>query len=166
MHRQVAMHPIDDIMMGKIIKQSGFRQDCCQGAGYVSVPWYKSVREMINGVMKNIFALYNYSMLWALLGLSMIFLFSILPVWGVLLTTGTTRLLFGLIVAVRLFTSACGFRKLGKNPLLAIWSLVTPYINMYTTAKAIVITLRNKGIIWRGTHYSLDELKRGRQQLF
>jgi hypothetical protein len=166
MHRPIAMHPIDDIMLGKIVKRRGFRQDCLQGAGFVSVHWYPSVSEMIDGVMKNIFALYSYSVLRALLGLSMIFLFSILPVWGVLLTTGSARLLFGLTVAVRLFSFASGFRTLGKNPLLAFWSLVTPYINIYTTVKATVTTLRNKGIIWRGTHYSLDELKRGRQQLF
>jgi hypothetical protein len=96
----------------------------------------------------------------------MIFLLGILPAWGVILTTGTTRILFGLTLAVRLFSFASGFRTLGKNPLLAFWSLVTPYINIYITVKATVTTLRNKGITWRGTHYSLDELKGGRQELF
>jgi len=166
MHRPVAMHPIDDIMLGKIIKRRGFRQDCAQGAGFVSVHWYPTVREMIDGVMKNTFALYNYSVFRALFALIMIFLLGILPAWGVLLATGTTRILFGLTLAVRLFSFASGFRTLGKNPLLAFWSLVTPYINIYITVKATVTTLRNKGITWRGTHYSLDELKGGRQELF
>jgi glycosyltransferase involved in cell wall biosynthesis len=166
MHRPVAMHPIDDIMLGKIVKRSGFRQDCSQGAGFVSVHWYSTVHEMIDGVMKNTFALYSYSLIKALLGLIMIFLFGILPFWGVLFTTGITRVLFGLALTVRLFSFASGFRTLGKHPLLAFWALVTPYINMYITLKATVTTLRNKGIIWRGTHYSLEELKRGRQQLF
>jgi glycosyltransferase involved in cell wall biosynthesis len=166
MHRPVAMHPIDDIMLGKIIKRRGFRQDCARGAGFVSVHWYPTVGEMIDGVMKNTFALYNYSVVRAMLGLLMIFLLGILPVWGVLLTTGTPRVLFGLTVAVRLLSFASGFRTLGKNPLFAFWSLVTPYLNFYITVKATVITLRNQGIFWRGTHYPLDELKGGSQKLF
>jgi len=166
MHRPVAMHPIDDIMLGKIIKRRGFRQDCSRGAGFVSVHWYPTVGEMIDGVMKNTFALYNYSVVRALLGLGMIFLLTVLPAWGVLLTTGPTQILFGLTVAVRLVSFAIGFRALGKNPPLAFWSLVTPYINLYITAKAAVTTLRNQGITWRGTRYSLDDLKAGGQQLF
>jgi cellulose synthase/poly-beta-1,6-N-acetylglucosamine synthase-like glycosyltransferase len=166
MHRPVAMHPIDDIMLGKIIKRRGFRQDCARGAGFVSVHWYSTVREMINGVMKNTFALYHYSVLRALAGLLMIFLIGILPVWGLLLTTGTPRLLFGLTVAVRLISFAIGFRTLSQNPLFAFWSLLTPYINFYITVMATITTLRNQGITWRGTHYPLDELKGGSQKLF
>jgi len=166
MHRTVAMHPIDDIMLGKIIKQSGFRQDCARAAGFVSVYWYPTVGQMIDGVMKNTFALYNYSVAKALIGVGMIFLLTMLPAWGVLLTTGPTQIFFGLSAAVRLVSFAIGFRSLGKNPLLAFWSFVTPYINLYITAKATVSTLRNQGITWRGTYYSLEDLKAGNQKLF
>ena len=55
-HEAIAMAPIDDILLGKCIKEKGFRQDCLTGYGYVAVEWYRSVPEMIKGLQKNIFA--------------------------------------------------------------------------------------------------------------
>jgi hypothetical protein len=39
-HDGIRMHPIDDIMLGKIIKEQGFRQMCLLGQPLVRVCWY------------------------------------------------------------------------------------------------------------------------------
>lgn len=161
-HRRIAMHPIDDIMLGRIIKQNGFRQDCLLGNGFVTVKWYTGVRELINGVMKNTFALFNYRVSLVLAGVLFVFLLTVLPFWAFFFTRGITRIFFGAAVLVRFLSFAKGFLDAGINPVHAIWAPLTPYIGIYIVFKAAAVTIKNNGIDWRGTHYSLKELKRNR----
>jgi glycosyltransferase involved in cell wall biosynthesis len=159
-HRQLAMHPIDDVILGKLIKRAGFRQDCLLGQGYVTVPWYGTVQEFINGLMKNTFALYRYRLDAVAAGVLAVFLLGVLPPWALFIADGPARLIFAGVLGIRLLSFIHGFRYLGLNPWYAGWSLLTPYLNIYITVKAAALTLRNNGITWRGTHYPLAELKK------
>jgi len=158
-HRSIAMHPIDDIMLGKVIKQHGFSQDILIGDSFLQVKWYPTVRGWINGLMKNSFALYDFRVAKVLLAVFLITLLGILPFWACLCTNGITRSLFGAAVIIRLVSFAKGFADIGRTPFYSLWSLVSPYVIIYTAVKATITTLRNKGITWRGTYYPLDELK-------
>ncbi len=159
-HRQIAMHPIDDVMLGKLIKRSGFRQDCLLGNGFVAVPWYGTVREFIDGLMKNTFAVYRYRLSALAAGVLVVFLLGVLPTWGLILADGPARLMFGGTIAIRILSFTYGFRQGGITPWYAGWSLVTPYLNIYISVKAAALTLHNNGIDWRGTHYPLAKLKK------
>lgn len=161
-HRSIALHPIDDVVLGKVIKRHGLSQDCLLGHDFVQVKWYATVGEFIDGCMKNAFALYNYSLARVLLGVLIVFTLNILPLWAFFFTSGLTRGLFGAVIIIRILSYFHGFSNIGVNPWYSIWSLVTPYVSIYIAIKAAVITTRNKGIIWRGTFYSLDELKTNR----
>jgi len=163
-HKTIAMHPIDDVMLGKMIKHSGFSQDCLLGHNFIQAEWYVTVCEFINGLMKNTFAFYNYNMANVLLGVLIVVIMSILPLLAFFFTSGITRGLFGAAVMVRILSFANGFSKTGINPWYSIWSLFTPFVYIYITLKAAVTTKINRGIIWRGTYYSLDELKANLQK--
>ena len=158
-HKFIKMHPIDDIMLGKIIKEKGCRQECLMGNDFLTVRWYESAGEMIQGLMKNVFALYDFKISKALTGLFMIFLLTVLPLWMALLGSGFLRFLGVLSVCVRLLSTVYGARISGVSCRAAVFSFLTPYINMYIIVKAVFITVRNDGIRWRGTFYSLDKLK-------
>lgn len=164
-HRTIAMHPIDDVILGKVIKHSGFSQDCLLGHNFVQVKWYGTVRELINGLMKNAFAFYNYKLAYVLLGVMIVVMMNILPFPVFFFTSGIIRGLFGAAVIARLLSFAYGFSKTGINPWYFVWSLVTSYIYIYIVIKAAVTTIKNRGIIWRGTYYSLDELKANLQKI-
>ena len=161
-HRSIALHPIDDVMLGKVIKLHGLSQDCLLGHNFVQVKWYATVPEFINGCMKNGFALYNYSVFRVLFGVLFVFTLNILPLWAFFFTSGITRGLFGAVIIIRILSYVHGFSNIGVNPWYSIWSVVTPYVSIYISIKAAVITTRNKGIVWRGTFYPLDELKTNR----
>ena len=163
-HKTVAMHPIDDVMLGKMIKNSGFSQDCLLGHNFIQAEWYGTVREFINGLMKNTFAFCNYNMVNVLFGVLIVVIINIMPPLAFFFTSGITRCLFGAAVMVRILSFASGFSKTGINPWYSIWALVTPYIYIYITLKAAISTTINRGIIWRGTYYSLDELKTSLQK--
>jgi len=158
-HEQIRMHPIDDIMLGKIIKRNGFRQECLSGYDFLAVHWYDSPVHMINGLMKNIFALYNFRVSYVMIAVLMICLLTILPLWGVFLTSGMTQLVCFLTVFIRLLSSAYGANITGTTYWTLPLALVTPYINIYIILKGILVTLTNDGIDWRGTHYPLNKLK-------
>lgn len=158
-HSAFAMHPIDDIMLGKVLKQHGFSQDCLLGQQFVQVRWYATVQEFINGVMKNTFALYHFSLMKVILHIFSIFMFNILPLWAFFFSSGTTHILFGVAVIVRIVPFANISIKVKISPWYSVWSLVSPYFKIYIITKATISTILNKGITWRGTHYSIDELK-------
>jgi len=161
----IKIHPIDDLMLGKIIKEGGLRQECLSGYDFVTVSWYHSTGAMIDGLMKNIFALANFNTALALGGALGISLLTILPPWGVLLCHGPARLFFALTVALRLAFFSQAARYSGLSPWLAPAALITPYITVYTILKATFTTLKNKGISWRGSRYPLDELRRKNRSL-
>jgi glycosyltransferase involved in cell wall biosynthesis len=158
-HKTIAMHPIDDVMLGKVIKHSGFSQECLLGHNFIQAEWYVDVRDFINGLMKNTFAFCNYNMANVLFGVLIIMIINILPLFAIFFTSGITRGLFGSAVMVRMLSFAGGFSYTGINPWYSVWALVTPYVYIYITLKAALTTTINRGITWRGTYYSLDELK-------
>lgn len=158
-HSTIAMHPIDDVMLGKLIKHSGFLQDCLLGHNFVQVRWYGTVREFIDGLMKNTFAFYNYNMVNVLFGVLLVAVLNILPLWAFFFTSGITRGLFAVSVLVRILSFAGGFSNTGITPWYSIWGLFSPYVYVYIVLKAALTTTINRGIVWRGTYYSLDELR-------
>lgn len=162
-HQRIAMHPIDDIMLGKIIKQEGFSQDCLMGHEFIQVKWYGSIGEFINGVMKNLFALYRFNP--ALVALSIFFLLGLqaFPIFAMFFTDGIIQTSFIGAVAVRIIANGRGFIRIGLPCRYALWSLITPFLSTYISIRAVIATYRNNGITWRGTHYPLSELKKGIQ---
>ena len=161
-HRSIALHPIDDVMLGKVIKRHGLSQDCLLGHDFVQVKWYDTVQEFIDGCMKNGFALFDYSLAKMLFAVLMVFILNILPLWAFFFTSGMTCGLFGAMVFLRMLSYAHGFSNIGLSPWYSAWSLITPYVTVYISIKAAVITTKNNGIVWRGTFYPLDELKTNR----
>jgi glycosyltransferase involved in cell wall biosynthesis len=164
-HRTIAMHPIDDVMLGKVIKHRGFSQDCLLGHNFIQAEWYVDVRDFINGLMKNTFAFCNYNMAIVLFGVFIIMIINILPLFAIFFTSGITRGLFGSAAMVRILSFAGGFSYTGINSWYSVWALVTPYVFIYITLKAAITTTINRGITWRGTYYSLDELKANLQKV-
>ncbi len=145
-HSTFSMHPIDDIMLGKTIKQRGFSQDCLLGFDFVQVKWYGTISEVISGLMKNTFALYHYRLIEVFLVVLFTILVSILPFWAFLFTSGITRVLFGAAVIARILSFVNFSLDTNISPWYSLWSLVTPYINIYIWIKAAITTILNKGI--------------------
>lgn len=161
-HESIKMHPIDDIMLGKIIKRSGYRQDCLAGYEFLEVHWYESPGTMIKGLMKNIFALYNFNISLGVAAVLLIIMVAVFPVWGIFITSGLTRIICALSVAVRLTSSTFGARLTASSLGTVPFSLLTPYINIYIILKGMVKTIADGGIEWRGTQYPLKQLRKNK----
>ena len=160
-HESIRMHPIDDVMLGKKIKRAEYRQDCMLGFDFVAVHWYDTPSAMINGLMKNMFSIFCFR-LWPIPpAIGLVVLVNILPLWGLLLAPyPATRFVFLIAVILHCLTFIRGGRAMGVENGNALYGLLTPYISIYIILRATFITLKNGGINWRGTHYSLKELRK------
>ncbi len=156
---RVALRPDDDIMLAKILKQSGASQHVVSGEDMLSVRWYATLPEMIHGLQKNAFAGLRYSVLLVTGAILANLILNIWPFIAVFVTTGTTRALNIAVCLVLMALYAGGAYRTRGRPWLAIAYPVASAIFIYILATATVRTLLGGGIAWRGTRYSLDDLK-------
>ncbi len=161
-HLPIRLCPLDDIMLGRLLKSRGLRQDCLYGTRFVTVPWYASLQEMSSGLMKNTFAALDYRVTRLFLLTLLQLAGSIWPVWALALTHGPTRLLNGVIVLLQGTFFVIAARYSGMEGRDVLWFPVTPYLRLAMAWKAVLVTLWRGGIVWRGTFYSLKELKKGK----
>lgn len=161
-HQAIAMRPDDDMKLGKLIKGHGYRQEMLFGKELTHVEWYSSLRELISGLMKNAFAGLDYNVA-AVVGASTAqFVLYGWPFLGILLTVGSTQMINGMIVLVilLLYWDNAQFHNLRR--WYGIGAPIATVLFIYILWRATLTTIFNNGIDWRGTHYSLAELKANR----
>lgn len=158
-HEANPMHPIDDIILGKTLHQAGFSQDCLRGQDFVSVDWYKGPGDMVGGLMKNVFAFYNFHVPTGIGAGLVIIGLSIFPYLGTVFGRGLLQGVCALIILLKLgcFLAVCKIMKAPAGSVL--WAPAAPFILLFISVRAMLVTLYNDGIDWRGTHYPLALLR-------
>ncbi len=158
-HDRIRLQVIDDLFLGKIIKRGGFSQDCLLAQEYVQVPWYQSVDELIAGLMKNVYAFFDYRLHYAFIGMSCLVAVVLLPYAGLIAAGGFARFIFLLCIIMRCIGIGSGMISSGIPASAALWLLLSPFISLYIIARAVASCLLAGGITWRGSFYPLAELK-------
>ncbi len=161
-HQPIRLRPDDDLKLGKILKQAGFRQDALSGQGLLSVEWYHSLREMIPAFEKNMFAGVEYSVLLSLTGGLVQLAAGVIPIMTLPFVAGPTRWLLAAQVALSLGVFAKLARSIEVRPAVALIYPVVVVLFVYILWRTMVVNLASGGIQWRGTFYSLRELKANR----
>lgn len=161
-HRTIALRPDDDLKLGKIIKRAGFRQNLAYGTGLIQVEWYSSVKEVVRGLEKNLFAGTDYRLGLTLAGILFNLIFCLWPWLAVLLSSGPTRLIYLAACITMVLVAADGARFHGFNRWTAVALPVTVTLFTFIVLRTLILTLARGGISWRGTFYSLKELKKNR----
>lgn len=161
-HSQLAMRPDDDMKLGKVLKEAGFRQELVFGDGMVAVDWYPGLRGMIRGLEKNSFAAVEYSLPAVLMLGALTITFHVWPWLALVTTTGATRALnAGAVFAMLL--AWLGSRGTPGVRLIYFPAFpLTATLLAFTVLRAATITLRRGGIRWRGTFYPLVRLRANR----
>jgi glycosyl transferase family 2 len=160
-HRRLAMEVVDDMKLGKLVKEAGIASGVARAGDACSVHWHTGVGNMILGTTKNFFATTGFRIgvvALQMLGLSLAFIF---PVAALPFTHGWGRAFD--LVAIGLPVIAMGgvCREFGVSLLYALTYPVGALIFMWMLARSTIVTLWKGGIEWRGTFYPLKDLKRG-----
>jgi glycosyltransferase involved in cell wall biosynthesis len=158
-HRAIAMRPDDDIKLGKLVKKHGFHQEVAIGRDLITVEWYASVGELIDGLMKNAFAGVDYS-LPKVVGASVaLFLMHVWPFLAIFITSGPARALNAVsVLLIVLIFWTVNLTRLGYVLAFPAAALLFIYI-MWRSA---LIAVLSGTITWRGTAYPLSQMRANR----
>jgi glycosyltransferase involved in cell wall biosynthesis len=160
-HRRLAMEVVDDMKLGKIVKQAGFRSDCGVAEDFVVVRWHAGLGNLVRGVTKNFFAGAGYSLRLVAAQLAALLMMNVAPFAGVALAHGWIRIFCVIAVVVAVCFHAGVAMVMRVSPFYGLTHPLGGLLFCYMLLRSTVVTLRQGGIVWRDTFYPLDELRRG-----
>jgi glycosyltransferase involved in cell wall biosynthesis len=160
-YRALRMEVVDDMKLGKVVKNAGFVQRNVYGQDLISLRWAKGAFGMVDNLTKNFFAVLSFQW-WrtvaAIVGLGFL---NLGPFLGLFLAHGSARVPYGVALG-SMFAIYCGMSF--RSPIAPYYFVLHPISSslfMYTLWRSMWRTLRDDGIVWRGTKYSLEELRKG-----
>jgi len=160
-YRALRMEVLDDMKLGKVVKNEGFAQRNVFGEDLISLRWAKGAFGIVNNLTKNFFAVLSFQWprtLACILGLGFLNLGPFLGVW---LAHGWARVPYAIALA-SLFLIYYGMSSRSAIPTYYFFlHPVSTSLFMYTLLLSMLHTLWNDGIVWRGTKYPLEELRKG-----
>jgi glycosyltransferase involved in cell wall biosynthesis len=155
------MEVLDDMKLGKVVKNAGFAQRNVFGEDLISLRWAKGAFGIVNNLTKNFFAVLSFQW-WrtvaAMVGLGFL---NLAPFLGLWFAHGWARVPYAIALG-SLFLIYYGMS--GRSAIPAYYFFLHPIsttLIIYTLLRSMVHTLANGGIVWRGTRYPLEELRKG-----
>jgi len=160
-YEALRMEVLDDMKLGKVVKKKGFRQRNVFGGDLISIRWGRGAFGIVNNLTKNFFAILSFQWWRTLLSAFGLAFLSWGPFLGIGLAHGWARLPFGIALAsISLIYIGMSWRS-SVPPYYVLLHPVSAAMFTYTLLRSMCLTLWNDGIVWRGTKYPLEELRKG-----
>ncbi len=160
-HQRLRMEVIDDMKLGKLVKETGFRSGIAVSQNFVRVRWHDGFGAIVQGVTKNMFAGFQFKIGFALFGIAGMALISIVPFVALFFTHGWAQFAAAVCVATSMALQGLLLMETEVSPFYGMTHPLGAVVFIYMVLRSMFITLRQGGIIWRGTFYPLEKLKRG-----
>ena len=160
-YEALRMEVLDDMKLGKVVKNSGFVQRNVFGGDLISIRWAHGAMGVVNNLTKNFFAVLSFQWWRTVISAFGLAFLNFGPFLGLWLAHGWQRVPY--VVALgSLFLIYIGMSRRSAVP--AYYFLLHPVstaLFIYTLLRSMALTLWNDGIEWRGTKYPLEELRKG-----
>ncbi len=155
------MEVLDDMKLGKVVKNAGFAQRNVFGGDLISIRWAHGAMGVVNNLTKNFFAVLSFQWWRTVISAFGLAFLNFGPFLGVCLAHGWERAPY--VVALgSMFLIYVGMSwRSAVPPYYFLLHPVSTALFIYTLLRSMVLTLWNDGIEWRGTKYSLADLRRG-----
>jgi len=158
-HVPIRLDVLDDVKLGKLIKNTKLRQDVLNANDRVRVKWQDNAWGVIRGMEKNGFSSVEYSLLRLVVVTLGMLVLVLGPYAGLALLPGAGAAGY---LAALVFLHAC-YALLGRQtgcgwqvfPLMPVAALGM----LFTMWRSAILTLRQGGVRWRDTFYPLDLLR-------
>jgi glycosyltransferase involved in cell wall biosynthesis len=152
---------LDDMKLGKVVKNAGYAQRNVYGADLISLRWAKGAMGVVNNLTKNSFAIMSFQWWRTLLSAFALAFLNLMPFFGIWFAHGWARLPYALALA-SLFGIYVGMSWESDVPAYYfVFHPIGATLFVYIMMRSMVLTLARGGVVWRGTFYSLEELRRG-----
>jgi len=152
---------VDDMKLGKVVKNAGHRQRNVFGGDLISIRWAKGAMGVVRNLTKNFFAIMSFQWPRALSTCFALAFLNLMPFIGVGLAHGWERLSYA-VALLTIFLIYVGMSW--KSPVPPYYFLLHPIsttLFVYIMLRSMTLTLWRGGVVWRGTKYSLAELRKG-----
>jgi glycosyltransferase involved in cell wall biosynthesis len=160
-YEALRMEVLDDMKLGKVVKNAGFAQRNVFGADLISIRWARGAKGVVENLTKNFFAVLSFQWWRTLISAFGLAFLNLMPFLGVCLAHGWERVPYA-IALLSMFLIYVGMSWRSRVPAyyFALHPVSTALF-VYTLLRSMFHTLRNDGIVWRGTKYPLEELRKG-----
>jgi len=152
---------LDDMKLGKIVKASGYAQRNVYGEDLISLRWAKGALGVVDNLTKNFFAIVSFQWWRMLLSAFALAFLNLMPFLGVFLAHGWERLPYSAALVCMLGIYVGMSWKSDVPPYYFFLHPLSTIVFVYTMLRSMTLTLVQGGVIWRGTFYPLDELRKG-----
>jgi glycosyltransferase involved in cell wall biosynthesis len=157
------MEVLEDMRLGYEVKHRGFAQRAAFGLNLVRIHWAEGVFGIMDNLTKNAFAIFRFRLSLLLAACCGVALICVFPFVGFLLSAWASEwieLASLLVVATLLALYRFYQRFTGTSFLYAFTFPVPACLLLYAILRSMVLTLFRGGVVWRGTHYPLRELRK------
>ena len=160
-YEALRMEVLDDMKLGKVVKNAGFAQHNVFGGDLISIRWAHGAFGVVNNLTKNFFAVLSFQWWRTVISAFGLAFLNFGPFLGVWLASGWERVPY--VVALgSMFLIYIGMSwRSAVPPYYFLLHPVSTALFIYTLLRSMVLTLWNNGIEWRGTKYPLEELRKG-----
>lgn len=159
-HERLALEVVDDMTLGRRVKEKGLRQRVMSGFGLISVRWVANAGGVVKSLEKNAFAGMDYKISTLLSATLAMLMLDIFPFFGAFVTRGPGFYLnLGTWLCLFLISwTVC--RKVSGDWRIFWTHPFASLLLLYCFWRSAFLTLRAGGVRWRDTFYSLEELRR------
>ncbi|MGB0037765.1 MAG: glycosyltransferase family 2 protein, partial [Terriglobales bacterium] len=160
-YQALRMEVLDDMKLGKLIKNAGYAQRNVFGDDLTSLRWVRGTFGMIDNLTKNFYAVLSFQWPRTVASIFALGFLNLGPFIGVCLAHGWARAPYAIALA-SLLAIYYGMSRMSdvRTPYFLLHPVSTCLV-MYAVGRSMVLTIRQGGIVWRGTKYPLEELRRG-----
>ena len=160
-YEALRMEVLDDMKLGKVVKNAGFAQRNVFGEDLISIRWARGAMGVVNNLTKNFFAVLSFQWWRTLISAFGLAFLNLMPFFGVWLAHGWARLTYAVaLLSIFLIYLGMSWRS-AVPPYYFVLHPISTVLFVYTLLRSMFLTLWNNGIVWRGTKYPLEELRKG-----
>jgi glycosyltransferase involved in cell wall biosynthesis len=160
-YEALRMEVLDDMKLGKVVKNAGFSQRVVFGDDLISIRWARGARGVVKNLTKNFFAVLSFQWPRTVISAFGLAFLNLVPFLGILIAHGWERLPYAIALG-SMFSIYVGMSwRSGVPAYYFLLHPVSTALFIYTLLLSMFHALWNDGIIWRGTRYPLEELRKG-----
>jgi glycosyltransferase involved in cell wall biosynthesis len=160
-YEALRMEVLDDMKLGKVVKNAGFAQRNVFGGDLISIRWANGAMGVVNNLTKNFFAVLSFQWPRTVISAFGLAFLNLMPFLGVWLAHGWERLPYAVALGSMFLIYLGIYWRSGVPAYYFLLHPVSSALFIYTLLRSMAHTLWNDGIVWRGTRYPLEELRKG-----
>jgi glycosyltransferase involved in cell wall biosynthesis len=169
------MEVSDDAAMGLMMKQSGARTETLNGRGQMSLRWFTSVSQIESAGERAFYTAASDYSIGRVIFIAVALFFLELAPFLALIPIGFTgpvvagshmtvmQMIGVVMVAVALAVTVTVDKWMGRHTFPALFYFAGTIPGLYMMVISGCRAWRRGGLMWRGTFYPIDELKKGRR---